>query len=105
MRTLGTAPTIEAEYVERYPERISSIAEKLRSTAAATSTMASSSEGKQQQQRGTTTTTAAKGGAKSAEVESDLDKVCQGVAELASEKLHGAFLQLTKQNLFLGENI
>jgi hypothetical protein len=64
IRTLGTTPTYEAEYVERYPERISSLAEKLRSTA--TPTNASSSEGKQQQHKGITTATGGSGGNKPA---------------------------------------
>jgi hypothetical protein len=103
IRTLGTTPTYEAEYVERYPERISSLAEKLRSTA--TPTNASSSEGKQQQHKGITTATGGSGGNKPAVIESDLDKVCLGVAELAKEQLHGAILQVARENLFCEESI
>lgn len=100
---MGTTPTDEAEYVERYPERISSLAEKLRSTA--TPTNASGSEGRQPQQRGTTMATGARGGNKPAETESDLDKVCLGVAGLAKETLHGAILQEASEILFCEESI
>jgi hypothetical protein len=103
IRTLGTTPTNEAEYVERYPERISSLANKLRSTVAPTN--GSSSESRQQQQHRTTTTAkGAREGNKPAEIETDLDKVCLDVAELAKEKLYGAILQVTRENLFREES-
>jgi hypothetical protein len=49
--------------------------------------------------------TGARGGNKPAETESDLDKVCLGVAGLAKETLHGAILQEAREILFCEESI
>jgi len=111
MRTLGSTPMLEAENRQRFPERVRGVAEKVRSldassvvgvaTAGIGAGMATPEAARQRRGiavAGGTRVGAEKG--KDTKEDSELDKVCQGVVELATEKLHGNIVQVTKKNLF-----
>jgi len=128
MRTLGSTPMLDSENRQRYPERVAAAAEKLgkidlgtsaTTTSSTTATTSSLGSGGRmgttsQQSRGRaydynvnrllTSSTAGAGtsgtGDKGASKEKELGNACQGVVELATEKLHGNIVQVAKQQLF-----
>jgi len=110
MRNLGSTPSLEAETRQRYPERVSAVVEKIQNldllsigNASAGGTGAQSSGGR----GGGTSLAATQAGAtivsslgrKDAD-EGEISKACQGVVELASEKIHANIVQMAKKELF-----
>jgi len=101
MRNLGTTPGLEIENKQQNPERINEIANKLEkvevSALMAPSTAASSS--------GTTDTTSGgtKGsgtGSNASQTQNKFGKICDGIADFASERIHESMVQVAKKNLF-----
>ena len=82
IRTLGSTPVLlEGEYVEQYPERVNALAEKIRVVSSAAPERRRIAAGKEKESN-------------------ELDNICQGVVELASEKIQGNIVQVAKKNLF-----
>eukprot|EP00590_Aulacoseira_subarctica_P008949 CAMPEP_0172435138 /NCGR_PEP_ID=MMETSP1064-20121228/71012_1 /TAXON_ID=202472 /ORGANISM="Aulacoseira subarctica , Strain CCAP 1002/5" /LENGTH=309 /DNA_ID=CAMNT_0013183419 /DNA_START=164 /DNA_END=1090 /DNA_ORIENTATION=+ len=87
IRTLGSTPVLlEGEYVEQYPERVNALAEKIRVVSSAAPERRRIVAGKEKESN-------------------ELDNICQGVVELANEKIHGNIVQVAKKNLNDCKNI
>jgi COP9 signalosome complex subunit 5 len=112
MRTLGSTPMLESEYQQHYPERIVSMANKMRLVEASHAAQSASSQlsvaglggentsGGSGTGEGSGRQSKAATAASATTEEDEIDKVCQGVVDLATEKLHGNIAQLTKKELF-----
>ena len=89
MRNLGSTPSLEAENRQRYPERVKAVAEKLKIH----DVQAKSGTGS----GGTTLTNLGKNvNAQNNQV----SKACEGVVELATEKIHESIVQAAKKEIF-----
>jgi len=111
MRKLGNTPSIEPETRKRYPERVSAVVEKIQNldmqsignTAGGRAGGAQSGGGRdvdtglRSTQGGATMVSAF--GRKDSD-EGEISKACQGVVELASEKIHTNMVQMAKKELF-----
>jgi len=90
MRSLGSTPALEGEYSQR--ERIISMAKKM-------SLVVEPSEVARATTKSTTGASATSAEASNTE-QDEMDKVCQGVTDLATEMLYGSVAQLAKKELF-----
>ena len=72
---------LEGEYVEQYPERVHALAEKVRVVSSAAPERRRIAADKIKESN-------------------ELDNICQGIAELANEKIHGNIAQVAKKSLF-----
>jgi len=110
MRNLGTTPSLEAETRKRYPERVSAVVEKIQNldlpSIGNTSLGGAQSgggrggdSGLRATQGAGTATIVSSLGRKDAD-EGEISKACQGVVELASEKIHANMVQMAKKELF-----
>lgn len=110
MTTLGTTTMLEAENRQRFPDRCIRVTEKIRavemnllSCQSAPGGFSSSSSASAHHGRSSSSSSAAPGTISSVNAskdEGELAKACQGVVELASEKLHGNIVQIAKRDLF-----
>jgi len=104
MRNLGSTPSLESETRSRYPERIQTVAEKI-SNLDLPNIGSSNSASSARQSATATDSGSSSSGLITAQNVADSDKgeiskACQGVVELAIEKVHTNILQTTKKELF-----
>jgi len=110
MRNLGSTPSLEAETRQRYPERVSAVVEKIQNldlpSIGNASTGGAGSQSSGARGGGTSLAATQAGstivsslGRKDAD-EGEISKACQGVVELASEKIHANIVQMAKKELF-----
>ena len=89
MRNLGSTPSLEAENRQRYPERVKTVSEKLKIVdVQAKSTSGSGGS------------TGANLGKNVNAQNNQVSKACEGVVELATEKIHESIVQAAKKEIF-----
>ncbi len=95
MRNLGTTASLGPENKQRYPERVKTVTKKLQHLDIPT-LLATSKDTKTSSGSGSGSGT----NAEEAKTTTDIGKACDGIVELANERIHESMVQVAKKNLF-----